>query len=102
MRTQNHFLTRKAALALTSVFIRVEVSISIHYLRARSNNKIRYPCKCSNVDPEHTVEDSGDGWTRHVCSSCGKVNFVWSGGEVKDSDGSDGSQYVGPGNMEFG
>jgi predicted SprT family Zn-dependent metalloprotease len=46
--------------------------------------KIRYPCKCNRADPEHTVEENEDGWTRYVCSSCGKVKFVWRGGAVKN------------------
>lgn len=45
---------------------------------------VRYPCKCSRVDPEHTVEDSGDGWMRYVCSSYGKIKFAWRDGAVKD------------------
>ena len=49
--------------------------------------KVRYSCKCSRTDPEHTIEDGGDGWTRYVCSSCGKVKFVWIGRVVKDSEG---------------
>jgi len=39
--------------------------------------KVRYPCKCNKTDPRHTEEDSGEGWTRYVCSSCGKVKFAW-------------------------
>jgi predicted SprT family Zn-dependent metalloprotease len=49
--------------------------------------KVRYPCKCNRADPEHTKEDQEDGWTRYVCSSCGKVKFAWSGGAVKDPEG---------------
>jgi hypothetical protein len=45
---------------------------------------VRYQCKCSRVDPEHTVEESADGWTRYVFSSYGRVKFAWSGGAVKD------------------
>jgi len=52
-----------------------------------SKRTVRYPCKCSSVDPEHTVEDCGDGWMRYVCSSCGKVKFSRGGGAVKDSNG---------------
>jgi predicted SprT family Zn-dependent metalloprotease len=52
-----------------------------------AKQKVRYPCKCNRADPEHTMEDEGDGWTRYVCSSCGKVKFVWSGGAVKDPEG---------------
>ncbi len=47
---------------------------------------VRHPCKCSRVDPGHTVEGSGDGWTRYVCSSYGKVKFAWSCGAAKDSN----------------
>jgi len=43
-----------------------------------AKQKVRYPCKCNKTDPEHTKEDSGDGWTRYVCSSCGKVKFLWT------------------------
>ena len=51
-----------------------------------AKQKIRYPCKCNRADPEHTKEDSGDGWTRYVCSSCGKVKFAWRSGAAKDSE----------------
>jgi hypothetical protein len=47
-------------------------------------HKVRYPCKCSRVDPEHTVEDQRGGWKRYVCSSCGKVKFTRV---VKDEEG---------------
>ena len=36
------------------------------------------------IDPKYTVEDSGEGWTRYVCSSCGKVKFAWRSGAAKD------------------
>jgi predicted SprT family Zn-dependent metalloprotease len=52
-----------------------------------TKKKIRYSCKCNRTDPEHTIEDAGDGWTRYVCSSCGKVKFMWSSGAAKDSKG---------------
>jgi len=52
-----------------------------------AKKKVRYPCKCSRTDPEHTMEDQEDGWTRYVCSSCGKVKFVWRGGAAKDPEG---------------
>ena len=45
---------------------------------------VRRPCKCSRVDPKHTTEDQEDGWTRYVCSSCGKVKYAWSEGAIKD------------------
>jgi len=51
-----------------------------------AKQKVRYPCKCSSDDPEHTMEDGGDGWKRYVCSSCGAVKFKWVSGKVKDSD----------------
>ncbi len=52
-----------------------------------AKQKVRYPCKCNKTDPEHTMEDSGDGWKRYVCSSCGKVKFAWIEGSVKDPEG---------------
>ena len=52
-----------------------------------AKQKVRYSCKCNRTDPEHTIEDAGDGWTRYVCSSCGKVKFAWSSGAAKDSEG---------------
>jgi hypothetical protein len=52
-----------------------------------ANQKVRHPCKCSSTDPEHTKEDSEDGWTRLVCSSCGGVKFVRGGRVVKDKEG---------------
>jgi predicted SprT family Zn-dependent metalloprotease len=48
--------------------------------------KVRYPCKCNKNDPEHTKEDSGEGWTRYVCSSCGKVKFAWRADGAKNLD----------------
>ena len=48
---------------------------------------IRYPCKCNKTDPEHTQEDGEDGWTRYVCSSCGKVKFAWSSSAAKAAEG---------------
>ncbi len=45
---------------------------------------VLHPCKCNRDNPEHTVEDGEDGWTRYVCSSCGKVKFSWSSRAVKD------------------
>jgi hypothetical protein len=62
-----------------------EMCVKGVYMSAKQT--VRHPCKCSRVDPEHTIEDGGDGWTRYVCSSCGKVKFVWSGDAVKDSEG---------------
>ncbi len=47
---------------------------------------VRYPCKCGRTDPEHTKEDGGDGWTRYVCSSCGKVKFAFRDGADKGSE----------------
>jgi hypothetical protein len=52
-----------------------------------AKKKVRHPCKCSKVDPEHTTEDQEDGWTRYICSSCGKVKFAWSGGAAKAPEG---------------
>ncbi len=51
-----------------------------------AKKKVRYPCKCSKVDPQHTIEAQEDGWTRYVCSSCGKVKFAWREGAVKGSE----------------
>ncbi len=51
-----------------------------------AKQKVRYPCKCSKVDPQHTVEAQEDGWTRYVCSSCGKVKFAWREGAAKGSE----------------
>jgi len=48
-----------------------------------AKQKVRYPCKCSKVDPQHTIEAQEDGWTRYVCSSCGKVKFAWRSGAAK-------------------
>ncbi|MGD2200184.1 MAG: hypothetical protein PVJ38_00965 [Candidatus Bathyarchaeota archaeon] len=48
---------------------------------------VRYPCKCDTVDPEHTVEDSGDGWKRYVCSSCGGVKYAWDGDVAETPEG---------------
>ena len=47
---------------------------------------VRYPCKCSKTDPRHTKEDSGDDWTKYVCSSCGKVKFAWRADGAKNLD----------------
>jgi hypothetical protein len=52
-----------------------------------AKQKVRYPCKCSSVDPEHTMEDGGDGWIRYVCSSCGQVKFSRGEGKVKTPNG---------------
>jgi len=43
-----------------------------------STEKVKHLCKCWSEDPilkRHTKEVFSDGWTRYVCSNCGKVNF---------------------------
>ncbi len=51
-----------------------------------ASQKVRYPCKGGSTDPEHTIEESGDGWTRYVCSSCGKVKFAFRERADKDTE----------------
>lgn len=44
-----------------------------------SKEKIEYLCKCWSKKPTiklHTKEVFSDGWTRWICSKCGKVNFT--------------------------
>ena len=52
-----------------------------------SDKKVRYPCNCSNEDPEHTIERGEDGWTRYVCSNCGAVKFKLVGQSADDPEG---------------
>ena len=44
-----------------------------------SKKKVKHLCKCWSKKPSlkrHTKEVFSDGWTRWVCSNCGKVNFT--------------------------
>jgi len=43
-----------------------------------STEKVKHLCKCWSEEPtrkRHTKEVYSDGWTKLVCSNCGKVNF---------------------------
>jgi len=43
-----------------------------------SKEKVNHLCKCWSKKPSlkfHTKEVFSDGWTRLVCSQCGKVKF---------------------------
>jgi len=45
-----------------------------------SMGKVKILCKCWSKKPtlkRHTKEVFSDGWTRWVCSNCGKVKFTW-------------------------
>jgi transposase-like protein len=47
-----------------------------------STEKVNHLCKCwTKPRPpslkRHTKEVFSDGWTRWVCSNCGKVKFTW-------------------------
>lgn len=47
--------------------------------------KVEHLCKCWSKKPAiklHTKEVFSDGWTRWVCSNCGKVKFTL--GEVAE------------------
>jgi len=44
-----------------------------------STEKAKHLCKCWSKKPTlklHTKEVFSDGWTRWVCSNCGKVKFT--------------------------
>ena len=44
-----------------------------------STEKVKRLCKCwskKSTIKLHTKEVFSDGWTRWVCSQCGKVNFT--------------------------
>ena len=44
-----------------------------------SKEKVEYLCKCwskKSTIKLHTKEVFSDGWTRWVCSKCGKVKFT--------------------------
>ena len=44
-----------------------------------SKEKIEYLCKCWSKKPTiklHTKEVFSDGWTKWICSKCGKVKFT--------------------------
>ncbi len=45
-----------------------------------TEKKVEHLCKCWSkklVIKLHTKEVFSDGWTRWVCSNCGKVKFTW-------------------------
>jgi len=44
-----------------------------------SKKKVKHLCKCWSKKPilkRHTKEVFSDGWTRWVCSNCGKIKFT--------------------------
>ncbi len=44
-----------------------------------TEKKVEHLCKCWSKKPTihpHTKEVFSDGWTRWVCSNCGKVKFT--------------------------
>lgn len=44
-----------------------------------STEKVKHLCKCWSGKPTlklHTKKVFSDGWTRWVCSNCGKVGFT--------------------------
>ena len=44
-----------------------------------TEKKVKHLCKCWSKKPiikVHTKEVFSDGWTRWVCSNCGKVKFT--------------------------